>query len=229
MSALPTVPPPLPVEGPTPAEALAPPPPPPPTSLPVDLLVVDPPSATPATKTALEGLLKARRLQAEAPPLRGETRATRPAHRPARHRRPAPRRVPSRADVRGARSRLVGPHRPSALGRGPGHPCGRARGVGGSGRPVRSGLRGRGRRRPRAPALAAGPARSEAEARALAEAMSALATLLGSGLFAVLVFDLAGFSERELRRLPATTWVRLQRAVAPTHSALVLIADAHVP
>ena len=67
-----------------------------------------------------------------------------------------------------------------------------------------------------------------AEARVLAEAASSLATLLGSGLFAILVLDLAGFSERELRRLPATTWVRLQRAVAPKRSALVLIADAHV-
>jgi hypothetical protein len=66
------------------------------------------------------------------------------------------------------------------------------------------------------------------EVRSLAEAASALATLLGSGLFAVLVLDLAGLEGHALRRLPATTWIRLERAVAPTTSALVLIADAHL-
>jgi hypothetical protein len=68
----------------------------------------------------------------------------------------------------------------------------------------------------------------EVEARALGEATAALATVIGSGLFAVVVFDLAGLPARELYRLPATTWIRLQRAIAPTTSALVLLADAHV-
>ena len=38
----------------------------------------------------------------------------------------------------------------------------------------------------------------------------------------------AGVSDRERRRLPATTWVRLQRTVEETETALLLVADGHV-
>jgi hypothetical protein len=228
MSALPVVSPPLPVKGPTSAEPLASPPPLPPPPRPVDLAVVGPSSAAPATKAALEGLLKARRLQAEAPPLRGEARAT-----------PLPTGICDIDDLlRGGfpRGQMSEVHGPASSGRtglllsavaqatragelvawvDPGDRFDPASAAG-AGADLERLLWLRGRRG------------LEAEARVLAEAVSSLATLLGSGLFAILVLDLAGFSERELRRLPATTWVRLQRAVAPTRSALVLIADAHV-
>jgi len=64
-------------------------------------------------------------------------------------------------------------------------------------------------------------------ARALIDAVAALATLLGSGLFEAVFFDLAGIPAGEVRRLPGTTWIRLQRAVEPTKTALVLLADGH--
>jgi hypothetical protein len=67
----------------------------------------------------------------------------------------------------------------------------------------------------------------EPQARALADATAAVATLAGSGLFDVLALDLAG-AARERRRLPATTWLRLQRLVENGRSALVLVADGHV-
>jgi hypothetical protein len=55
-----------------------------------------------------------------------------------------------------------------------------------------------------------------------------VATLAGSGLFEIVVLDLAGVPGRERRRLPATTWVRLQRTVEETETALLLVADGHV-
>jgi hypothetical protein len=55
-----------------------------------------------------------------------------------------------------------------------------------------------------------------------------VATLVGSGVFDVVVLDLAGVSDRERRRLPATTWIRLQREVEQTETALLLVADGHV-
>lgn len=67
----------------------------------------------------------------------------------------------------------------------------------------------------------------EPEAKALARAVAAVATLAGSGLFDVVALDLAG-AHRECRQLPATTWLRLQRVIEDTASALVLVADAHV-
>jgi len=223
MSALPAVSPSLPVVDPTPADPFTPPPLSP---LPVDPAVVAPSPI--ATKVALEGLLKARRLQTEAPPLRGEARAT-----------PLPTGL---RDIDGLlrggfpRGQMSEVHGPASSGRtglllsamaqatragelvawvDPGDRFDPASAAG-AGADLERLLWLRGRRG------------LEAEARALAEATSSLATLLGSGLFAVLVLDLAGFGERELRRLPATTWIRLQRTVAPKHSALVLIADAHV-
>ena len=60
------------------------------------------------------------------------------------------------------------------------------------------------------------------------ETTAAVATLARSGLFEVVVLDLAGVSDRERRRLPATTWIRLQRTVEDTETALLLVADGHV-
>jgi hypothetical protein len=64
--------------------------------------------------------------------------------------------------------------------------------------------------------------------RALADATAVTVTLLGSGLFELVVLDLAGVSARELRRLPATTWIRLQRTVEETTAVLLLLAGEHV-
>ena len=64
--------------------------------------------------------------------------------------------------------------------------------------------------------------------RALPEATAATVTLLGSGLFDLVTLDLAGFPSRELRRLPSTTWIRLQRTVEETTAALLLLAGEHV-
>ena len=61
----------------------------------------------------------------------------------------------------------------------------------------------------------------------LADATAAVATLASSGLFDVVALDLAGAS-RERRRLPGTTWVRLQRLVEYAATAVVLVAEEHV-
>jgi len=62
----------------------------------------------------------------------------------------------------------------------------------------------------------------------LLPAVSAVGTLLGSGLFEAVVFDLAGIAATARQRLPGTTWIRLQRLIEDQPSALVLIADGHV-
>jgi RecA/RadA recombinase len=61
----------------------------------------------------------------------------------------------------------------------------------------------------------------------LGRAVSAAGTLLGSGLFDVVVLDLVG-QEADARRLPGATWVRLQRLIESLPTALVLVGDAHV-
>jgi hypothetical protein len=63
---------------------------------------------------------------------------------------------------------------------------------------------------------------------ALLPAVSAVGTLVGSGLFEAVVFDLAGIAAASRQRLPGTTWIRLQRLLEDQPSALVLIADGHV-
>jgi hypothetical protein len=65
-------------------------------------------------------------------------------------------------------------------------------------------------------------------ARALNLAISAVGTLLGSGLFEVVVLDLAGIPAATRQRLPGATWIRLQRLVEDQPSALLLLADGHV-
>ena len=67
----------------------------------------------------------------------------------------------------------------------------------------------------------------ETAPKTLAEATAAVATLAGSLLFDVVALDLAG-AEHERRRLPGTTWLRLQRLVEGTPTAVVLVADGHV-
>jgi hypothetical protein len=63
--------------------------------------------------------------------------------------------------------------------------------------------------------------------KAVSEATVAVATLAGSGLFEIVALDLAG-AGTALRALPATTWLRLQRLVEQTPTALVVVADQHV-
>jgi hypothetical protein len=64
--------------------------------------------------------------------------------------------------------------------------------------------------------------------RPLMAAISAVGTLLGAGLFELVVADLAGFARPALQRLPGATWIRLQRMVESQPGALLLVADAHV-
>ncbi len=70
--------------------------------------------------------------------------------------------------------------------------------------------------------------REEPEAKTLAGAVSAVATLAGSGLFDLVALDLAGAAAVARRALPATTWTRLVRAVEETKTALVVLADGHL-
>ena len=62
--------------------------------------------------------------------------------------------------------------------------------------------------------------------RAVGRALKALALVLSSGGFGVVVLDLADVPERLLAALPFTTWMRLQRMVAGSDTAVVLVADA---
>ncbi len=181
-------------------------------------------------KRALEGLLRERRLQHDAPPLRGEDRRLRPL-------------ATGLAEVdvlldggfpRGALSEIHGPGSSGRTGvvlgllaRTTGRgglaalvdpldrfdPCSAA--AAGVDLPRLLWVRG-----PRV-------ASEEASPKAVADATAAVATLASSGLFDVVALDLAG-AARERRRLPSTTWLRLQRLVEDTTTALVLVADEHV-
>jgi hypothetical protein len=176
-------------------------------------------------KIALQDLLRARRLQAEAPPLRGEDRRL----------SPLPTGIPAIDALLGGgfpRGQVSEAHGPASSGR-----TGLALGL-----LARTTRRG---------ALAAwvdpedrlDPASAAATgvdltrllwlrgqpriARALSEAVAAVGTLLGSGLFEAVVLDLAGIPVPETRRLPGATWIRLQRMVEETPTVFVLLADAH--
>jgi hypothetical protein len=181
-------------------------------------------------KRALEDLLRARRLQAEAPPLRGEDRRRRPLATGVDE-------VDALLDGGFPRGELSEIHGPASSGR---------TGV----------LLSLLARATRAGALAAlvdpldrldpgsasaagadlsrllwlrGPrsAPEEPGSKALADATAAVATLAASGLFEVVALDLAG-APRERGRLPAATWLRLQRLVEGAATAVVLVADGHV-
>jgi len=176
-------------------------------------------SASPV-KTALEDLLKARRLQAEGPPLRGERRVS-----------PLPTGIGPLDDLVGGgfpRGQVSEVHGPASSGR----------------TAVAQAAVARAQRRG---ALAAwvdpddrfDPA-SAVEAgidlarllwlrRApLGPAVSASGTVLGSGLFELVVLDLAGQPPSAPARLPHTTWLRLQRGVENLPVALLLLAHSHV-
>ena len=185
----------------------------------------------PATKATLEALLREKRLQAEAPPLRGEDQ---------RLRRVSTGVAEVDALVGGGfpRGELSEIHGPVSSGR-----TGLLLGL--LARTTRTGslaaLVDPLDRFDPASAAKAGLALArllwlrgprgggeDPQPRALADATAAVATLAGSGLFEVVVLDLAGVSDRDRRRLPATTWIRLQRTVEDTETALLLVADGHV-
>ena len=179
-----------------------------------------------ALKIALEDLLRARRLQAEAPPLRGEDRRLAP--------------LPT------------GVASIDALLRG-GFPRGQVSEVFGPASSGRTGLVLSAVARSTGAGALAGwvdaadhfdPASASAAGvdlarllwlrgdgggpRALPDAVAAAATLVGSGLFEITVLDLAGVPSHDIRRLPGATWIRLQRMVENAPPALLLLADAHV-
>lgn len=171
-------------------------------------------------KAVLEDLLKAKRLQAELPPLRGEDQ----------------------------RRRLVATGLSSVDNLIAGFPRGQLSEVAGPASSGGSGLllalvaRATARGALCAwvdPADRFDPASADAAGADLArllwlrgrapnQAVAAAGTLLGSGLFEAVVLDLAAASPAELRRLPGSTWIRLQRMAADTPGALVLLAREHV-
>ncbi|HET9318100.1 MAG TPA: hypothetical protein VFQ51_21075 [Vicinamibacteria bacterium] len=178
----------------------------------------------PALKESLEELLRARRLQAEAPPLRGEDRRLQPlafgvAALDGRIAGGLP---------RGALSEVHGPASSGRTGLAIAL-CARTTGRGALVAWVD-------------PADRFDPASaSEAgmdltrmlwlrggKASSLPGALSALGTVLGSGLFEVVVLDLAGVVPDEMRRLPNTSWIRLQRMIEDSPTALLLVAASHV-
>jgi recombination protein RecA len=70
--------------------------------------------------------------------------------------------------------------------------------------------------------------REEPAPKALDGAAAAVSTLAGSGLFDLVALDLAGATGAAKRLLPATTWLRLARVVEETKTALVVLADGHL-
>ena len=196
----------------------------------VPLPTFDPTPSPAERKRALEGLLRERRLQHDAPPLRGEDRRLRPL-------------ATGLAEVdalleggfpRGALSEL---HGPASSGR-TGVLLGLLART--TGRGALAALVDPLDRFDPSSAAAAGAelsrllwvrgprvASEEPSAKALADATAAAATLASSGLFDVVALDLVG-AARERRRLPSTTWLRLQRLVEDTTTALVLVAEEHV-
>jgi hypothetical protein len=178
-----------------------------------------------ATKAALEDLLRLRRLQRDAPPLRGEDRR--------------PRALPSGVGTVDAllgggfpRGELSEVHGPASAGR-----TGLVLSL--LARTTRAGaiaaLVDPADRFDPASAASAGVdlprllwLRGARGPQALPSAVSAVGTVAGSGLFDVVVLDLADASGPELRRLPGPTWIRLQRVVEESTTALLLVASAHV-
>lgn len=197
-----------------------------------------------ALKLALEDLLKAQRLQADGPPLRGEDR----------------RGTPLATGVPGLDELLFGGlprgqvseiHGPASSGR-----TGIALAV--AARSTRAGALAawvdpqdrldprsasdagvelgrllwlRGAASAREPRSSHGGTRTRSPdggPRPLLAAISAVGTLLGSGLFELVVVDLGGIGRSGLQRLPGATWIRLQRMVESQPGALLVVADAHV-
>jgi hypothetical protein len=181
-----------------------------------------------AKKRELEALLRARRLQRDAPPLRGEDRRLRPLatglagldallgggfprgqlsqwHGPASSGRTGVlHALVAEVTRRGALAALVDPL--DAFDPG-------SAAAAGADLTRLLWLRG-----PRG-------AGEDAPPKALADATAAVATLAGSGLFDLVALDLAGAA---LRTLPSSTWLRLFRLVEETPTALVVVADQPV-
>ncbi len=183
------------------------------------------PAVVPATKAALEGLLRARRLQAEAPPLRGELRRAAIATG-----------LPAIDTALGGglrRGQVSEIHGPASSGR-TGLALATAAGV--TQRGALTAWVDPADRLDPVSAAAAGVDLARllwlrgcrGAPRPLAEAVAATGTLIGSGLFDLVVLDFLGASERELQRLPHTTWTRLERGVEDTETALLLLFGAHV-
>lgn len=199
-------------------------------TLPVSSPPAVPHAGPSATKAALEDLLRARRLQAEAPPLRGEQGRPRPLGTG----------IAELDALLGGgfpRGRLSEVHGPVSSGRTGLLLTLLARVTAGSA--LAALVDPLDRLDPASAAVAGvdlarllwlrGPrgAGEQPRVNALADATAAAATLVASGLFDLVALDLAG-AERERRWLPAATWLRLQRTVEETKTALVLVADAHV-
>ena len=182
-------------------------------------------------KRALEALLRARRLQRDAPPLRGEDRRL----------RPLPTAVPALDALTGGglpRGQLSQLHGPASSGR-TGVLVSLLASVTSAG--ALAALVDPLDRFDPASAAAAGADlarllwlrgprgdREEPTAKALADATAAVATLAGSGLFDLVALDLAGAGPASSRALPSTTWLRLARLVEEMPTALVVLADGPV-
>ena len=64
--------------------------------------------------------------------------------------------------------------------------------------------------------------------RALEQAVKALTLVLQAGNFGLVSFDVAGAPADAIRRLPFTTWLRLQRMVEGSQTACVLVGAERV-
>jgi hypothetical protein len=188
------------------------------------------PGANACTKQALEALLRQRKLHKDAPPLRGEDRRLHPL----RTGSPAIDELLAGGFPRGQLSELQGP---ASSGRT------------GVALAILARLTCRGSlaayvdpldRLDPASAAASGidlarllwlrgprGTSEEPPAKAFAAASAATATLAGSGLFELVVLDVAG-ARGALRSLPAITWLRLQKLVEGTPTALLLIGDGPI-
>lgn len=187
------------------------------------------PTTAPATKAALEELLRARRLEQEAPPLRGEDL----------------RRAPLVTGIAAIDAALHG-----GLPRGQ---VSEFHGGASSGRTglalaLVSGVTRRGalaafvdpadRLDPGSAAAAGidldrllwlrGGKPGASPKHPLARFVAATSTLVDSALFDLVVLDLVGSSERELQMLPLTTWTRLRRGIEGSATALLILVGAHI-
>jgi hypothetical protein len=196
----------------------------------VSLPTLAPPPSPAERKRALEGLLRTRRLQADAPPLRGEDRRLRPLTTGIGE-------VDALLDGGFPRGALSEIHGPASSGRTGALLALLAQTTGGGALaafvdpldcldPSSAAVAGAELSRLlwlRGPRVTS----EQPSPETLADATAAVATLASSGLFDVVALDLAGAC-RERRRLPSTTWLRLQRLVEGTTTAVVLVAEEHV-
>jgi hypothetical protein len=174
-------------------------------------------------KAVLEDLLRQRRLHAEAPPLRGEERLPRPLATGV-----------SSLDAllggglpRGQLSELFGPASSGRTGLALSAAAGATRGgalvawVDPADRLDPASVAEAGVDLPRLLWL-----RGSGDGAALTRAVSAVATVVGSGLFELVVLDLAGL-DAEARRLPGATWIRMQRLIEERPGVLLLLGQEH--